>query len=117
MRSTTLTSEGSQVRTLLRPPAKTTPRHPAIPRRAIGVPLALGLVALVVGLARWIMALIESAMRRPTNHEPQRFPDVPGEWPTGPDGVVVLAEGEELVIGGSPVSGRHSFGVIPERGA
>ena len=34
-----------------------------------------------------------------------------------PDGVVVdLAEGEELVIGGSPVRGRHSFGVIPERG-
>ena len=49
--------------------------------------------------------------------EPQRFPDAPGEWSTGPDGVVVdLAEGEELVIGGSPVSGRHSFGVIPERG-
>lgn len=49
--------------------------------------------------------------------EPQRFPDVPGEWSTGPDGIVVaLAEGEELVIGGSPVRGRHSFGVIPERG-
>jgi uncharacterized protein (DUF1684 family) len=49
--------------------------------------------------------------------EPQRFPDAPGEWSTGPDGVVVaLAEGEELVIGGSPVRGRHSFGVIPERG-
>ena len=50
--------------------------------------------------------------------EPQRFPDPPGEWSTGPDGVVVaLAEGEELVIGGSPVRGRHSFGVIPERGS
>src|SRR5215469_17707573 len=50
--------------------------------------------------------------------EPQRFPDAPGEWSTGPDGVVVtLAEGEELVIGGSPVRGRHSFGVIPERGS
>jgi uncharacterized protein len=49
--------------------------------------------------------------------EPQRFPDAPGEWSTGPDGVVVeLAEGEELVIGGSPVRGRYSFGVIPERG-
>ncbi len=48
--------------------------------------------------------------------EPQRFPDAPGEWATGPDGVVVaLAEGEELVIGGSPVRGRYSFGVIPER--
>jgi len=50
--------------------------------------------------------------------EPQRFPDAPGEWSTGPDGVVVaLAEGEELVIGGSPVRGRHSFAVIPERGS
>ncbi len=48
---------------------------------------------------------------------PQRFPDAPGEWSTGPDGVVVdLADGEELVIDGSPVRGRHSFGVIPERG-
>src|ERR1700733_11545376 len=49
--------------------------------------------------------------------EPQRFPDAPGEWSTGPGGVVVdLAEGEELVIDGSPVRGRHNFGVIPERG-
>src|ERR1700749_4139022 len=49
--------------------------------------------------------------------EPQRFPDAPGEWSTGPDGVIVdLAEGEELVIDGSPVGGRHSFGDIPERG-
>jgi uncharacterized protein len=49
--------------------------------------------------------------------EPQRFSDAPGEWSAGPDGVVVdLAEGEELVIGGSPVRGRYSFGVIPERG-
>jgi uncharacterized protein (DUF1684 family) len=49
--------------------------------------------------------------------EPQRFPDAPGEWLTGPDGVMVtLAGGEELVVGGSPVRGRHSFGVIPERG-
>jgi len=49
--------------------------------------------------------------------EPARFPDAPGEWSTGPDGVVVsLAAGEELVIEGSPVRGRHSFGVIPERG-
>ena len=49
--------------------------------------------------------------------ESQRFPDAPGEWSTGPDGVVVaLADGEELMIGGSPVRGRHSFGVIPERG-
>jgi len=49
--------------------------------------------------------------------EPQRFTDAPGEWSTGTGGVVVaLADGEELVIGGSPVRGRHSFGVIPERG-
>jgi len=49
--------------------------------------------------------------------EPRRFPDAPGEWSTGPGGAVVaLGEGEELVIGGSPVRGRHSFGVIPERG-
>jgi uncharacterized protein len=49
--------------------------------------------------------------------EPQRFPDAPGEWSTGPDGVVVtLSDGEELVIGGVPVRGQHSFGRIPERG-
>jgi len=49
--------------------------------------------------------------------EPQRFGDAPGEWQTGPDGVVVsLAPGEELVIDGAPVRGRHSFGPIPERG-
>jgi uncharacterized protein (DUF1684 family) len=49
--------------------------------------------------------------------EPQRFPDAPGEWSAGPDGVVVtLADGEELVIGGVPVRGRYSFGHIPERG-
>jgi len=49
--------------------------------------------------------------------EPQRFTDALGEWSTGPDGVVVdLADGEELVIDSAPVRGRHSFGVIPERG-
>ena len=49
--------------------------------------------------------------------EPQRFPDAPGAWQTGPDGVVVtLADGEELVVDGAPVRGRHSFGLIPERG-
>lgn len=49
--------------------------------------------------------------------EPQRFRDAPGQWSTGPDGVVVaLADDEELVIGGSAVRGRHFFGVIPERG-
>src|SRR5580693_5906236 len=50
------------------------------------------------------------------SEEPQRFPDAPGEWSTGPDGVlVVLADGEELAIDGAPVTGKHSFGVLPER--
>ncbi|WP_369138467.1 DUF1684 domain-containing protein [Modestobacter versicolor] len=49
--------------------------------------------------------------------EPQRVPGAPGEWSTGPDGVVVrLGEGEELVVDGAPVHGEHSFGVLPERG-
>ncbi|MFO7251516.1 MAG: DUF1684 domain-containing protein [Actinomycetes bacterium] len=49
--------------------------------------------------------------------EPQRLPDAPGEWSTGPDGVVVtLAPGEELVVDGETVGGRYVFGVIPERG-
>ena len=49
--------------------------------------------------------------------ESQRFPDAPGEWWTGPEGVVVrLDDGEALVVDGVPVRGEHSFGVIPERG-
>lgn len=49
--------------------------------------------------------------------EPQRFPDAPGEWSTGPQGVTVaLAQDEELVVGGVPVRGRYSFGLIAERG-
>ena len=49
--------------------------------------------------------------------ELQRFPDAPGAWSTGPDGVVVdLADGEELVVDGVPVRGRYGFGVVPERG-
>jgi uncharacterized protein (DUF1684 family) len=49
--------------------------------------------------------------------EPQGFDDAPGAWTTGPAGpVVVLAEGEELTVDGSPVRGEHRFGVIPERG-
>ncbi|AZQ39524.1 DUF1684 domain-containing protein [Streptomyces cyaneochromogenes] len=49
--------------------------------------------------------------------DPQRFPDAPGTWSTGHDGVtVVLDEGEELVVDGTAVRGRHRFGVIPERG-
>lgn len=48
---------------------------------------------------------------------PQRFPDAPGAWHTGPDGVVVnLDNGEELVVDGTPVRGEHRFGVLPERG-
>ncbi|MFE6171448.1 DUF1684 domain-containing protein [Streptomyces sp. NPDC056464] len=49
--------------------------------------------------------------------DPQRFPGAPGTWSAGDDGViVVLDEGEELVIDGTVVRGRHAFGVIPERG-
>ncbi|XHM64865.1 DUF1684 domain-containing protein [Streptomyces nigra] len=49
--------------------------------------------------------------------EPQRFPDAPGSWWTDDDGVgVELAEGEELVVDGTPVRGQHPFGAIPERG-
>ncbi|KXK61563.1 hypothetical protein AWW66_12915 [Micromonospora rosaria] len=47
---------------------------------------------------------------------PQRFPDAPGEWRTGPQGVVVtLAEGEVLLVDGAPVERAHSFGVLAER--
>jgi uncharacterized protein (DUF1684 family) len=49
--------------------------------------------------------------------EPERFPDAPGAWSTGPDGVVVvLDDGEELVVDGVAVRGEHRFGVLPERG-
>jgi uncharacterized protein (DUF1684 family) len=52
------------------------------------------------------------------SEEPQRFPGAPGAWFTGPGGVVVdLAAGEELVVDGEPVRGRHGFGVVPERGS
>jgi uncharacterized protein (DUF1684 family) len=48
---------------------------------------------------------------------PQRFDDAPGAWSTGADGVVVvLDEGEELVVDDAPVRGRYGFGVVPERG-
>ncbi|WGL53283.1 DUF1684 domain-containing protein [Nocardioides sp. BP30] len=47
----------------------------------------------------------------------QRWEDAPGAWSTGPEGVSVeLADGESLVVDGVPVTGRHAFGVIPERG-
>lgn len=48
--------------------------------------------------------------------DPQRFEDAPGAWSTGPDGVTVtLADGEEIVVGGSPVTGTHHFPPLPER--
>ncbi|MFJ2608585.1 DUF1684 domain-containing protein [Streptomyces sp. NPDC087425] len=51
------------------------------------------------------------------DESPQRLPDAPGSWRTGPDGITVtLDEGEELVVDGVPVRGAHHFGVIPERG-
>jgi uncharacterized protein (DUF1684 family) len=41
--------------------------------------------------------------------EPQRVPGAPGEWWTGPDGVVVrLAEDESLLVDGLPVHGERS---------
>ncbi|MBG6098518.1 DUF1684 domain-containing protein [Nocardioides sp. WG-D5] len=49
--------------------------------------------------------------------EPETYDDVPGAWSTGPEGIVVsLAPGESLVVDGVEVTGRHSFGIIDERG-
>ncbi|MEI7055572.1 DUF1684 domain-containing protein [Nocardioides sp. CCNWLW239] len=49
--------------------------------------------------------------------EPETYDDVPGAWSTGPDGVVVsLGEGETLLVDGTPLTGRHSFGIIEEGG-
>jgi len=49
--------------------------------------------------------------------EPQSFADAPGVWQAGPDGVTVeILDDEELVADGVALHGRHSFGVIPERG-
>ena len=48
--------------------------------------------------------------------DPQRFPDAPGTWTTGPGGpVVTLDDGQEVVVDGVTVTGEHRFGVIPER--
>lgn len=48
--------------------------------------------------------------------DPTRFPDAPGAWSSTADGVVVeLSEGEELVLDGQVLRGRHDFGVIGER--
>ncbi|WP_433528146.1 DUF1684 domain-containing protein [Micromonospora sp. CA-263727] len=47
---------------------------------------------------------------------PRRFPGVPGQWHSGPRGVVVsLADGELVVVDDRPVTGRHEFGPIEER--
>ena len=49
--------------------------------------------------------------------EPQRFPDAPGTWRTGPGGVMVILEpGEELLVEGEVVRGEYTFPPIPERG-
>jgi len=49
--------------------------------------------------------------------QPQRFPDAPGTWRTGPGGVtVVVDEGEELIACGEPIHGEFTFPLIPERG-
>ncbi|HET6499266.1 MAG TPA: DUF1684 domain-containing protein [Amycolatopsis sp.] len=48
---------------------------------------------------------------------PARFPDAPGEWSADDSGVTVtLAPGEELTLDGTQITGRHHFGLIPERG-
>ncbi|MFS8198160.1 DUF1684 domain-containing protein [Streptomyces sp. CWNU-52B] len=48
--------------------------------------------------------------------EPRRFTDAPGRWSTDADGVlVVLDDGEELVVDGTSVRGEHRFGVLAER--
>jgi uncharacterized protein (DUF1684 family) len=50
------------------------------------------------------------------NETAQRFPDAPGAWRTGADGVAVsLDDGEELIYQGQRLSGTHHFGALPER--
>jgi uncharacterized protein len=52
------------------------------------------------------------------SEQPQRFPDAPGAWQTGPSGVkVVLSDNDELAVNGVPLGGWHPFGPIPERGS
>jgi len=49
--------------------------------------------------------------------EPLQIAGLPGEWSTGPGGPVVqLGEDEHLTLGAEAITGRHEFGVIPERG-
>ena len=48
---------------------------------------------------------------------PERYPDAPGVWHTGLEGVVVeLSEDETLVVDGVELSGRHAFGALAEGG-
>ncbi|MEZ3161221.1 DUF1684 domain-containing protein [Microbacterium sp. BWT-B31] len=48
--------------------------------------------------------------------DPVALPDAPGVWALGADGVTVdLAAGEQLTLDGEVITGRHAFGVIPER--
>ncbi|GAA0576086.1 DUF1684 domain-containing protein [Paractinoplanes ferrugineus] len=47
---------------------------------------------------------------------PQRFPDAPGAWSTGPAGVVVaLDDGETVTVDGVEKTGTVTLGVIAER--
>ncbi len=47
---------------------------------------------------------------------PESFPDAPGLWSTGDEGVTVrLGEGDEIFVDGERVHGVHNFGIIPER--
>ncbi|MBY8876295.1 DUF1684 domain-containing protein [Actinacidiphila acidipaludis] len=50
---------------------------------------------------------------------PTRYADAPGAWSTTEEGAVVveLADGEELVLDGQVLRGRHDFGVVAERGS
>lgn len=49
--------------------------------------------------------------------EPTRFPDAPGEWSSTPAGVSVeLRSDESLELDDETITGRHDFGVLPERG-
>src|ERR1700722_11451444 len=49
---------------------------------------------------------------------PERYDDAPGAWSAGPVGVeVVLADDEEITIGGQVIRGRHRFGPLAEREA
>ncbi|GGK91060.1 uncharacterized protein (DUF1684 family) [Curtobacterium luteum] len=48
--------------------------------------------------------------------EPERFDDAPGTWSTSADGpVVVLDDGQSIVVDGVEVTGTHRFGPLPER--